>query len=649
MQKDLLLIFPPLTEARLFPYLSLPMITSFLRNKNHKTAQLDLNMDLSHNLFNKNIFRRYLENEKRRNDSTLKHVYREKMVTYLIDNHDSFYKTIFEKKISNTSNIYSNNCNRFVRHGIELMLENSILSEENYSLTEMITKLNDKKQSVKDDIALNETLKILEKELNKHQPKIVGFSIAYFSQIFPTLILSKWIKENFPNTLVVLGGQQVMLRKEDILKLKDRLPIDALGVSAGEETLHYLIEATKKNTSFAEIPDIIWTKSEDRPINNQIKSMYRITDALPPDFSDLSYKKYLSDEVHMSLITCVGCYWGRCAFCSYGNRSKKGNSYQQKSPKQIAKECKEIVDNYGIHRINFVDENTNLILVLNAAKILKSDGYDISFSTRNRLENSLLKKEFCEDLKKNGCVLMSCGYETNSQRILDLLDKGVESANYQKIIDNLHDVGIPLRLSVIGGLPNETKEEFENSKIFLEKNAHKIGIDVMQMLVLEPNTFLSENPKEYGISVDVNDSQMRGNSLLNYGMGRVGSKFKHENGDTFEDRLSQFIKIHKSVIPEKNDELPPSERDNLDSYSGKNWALYPWISAYTNPVKDQWYLFDLLWQKVYKYPSVIKNISLKKYIESEPSEDVIEMLYKCNLIYEKGEFENKKNYIGGHI
>ena len=81
---------------------------------------------------------------------------------------------------------------------------------------------------------------------------------------------------------------------------------------------------------------------------------------------------------------------------------------------------------------------------------------------------------------------MSVGYETVSQRLLDNVNKGIAADSYQTIIDNLHDVGIALRISVMGGLPGETFSEAKESQQFLARNAHKIGIDVAQMLVIEP-------------------------------------------------------------------------------------------------------------------------------------------------------------------
>ncbi|WP_030685857.1 hypothetical protein [Streptomyces sp. NRRL B-1347] len=47
---DLLLLFPPLTEATLFPYLSLPYLAGHVRRSGYSAHQVDLSIELVHRL-----------------------------------------------------------------------------------------------------------------------------------------------------------------------------------------------------------------------------------------------------------------------------------------------------------------------------------------------------------------------------------------------------------------------------------------------------------------------------------------------------------------------------------------------------------------------------------------------------------------------
>lgn len=623
---DAMIVFPPLTEARLFPYLSLPMITSFLRNKGMSVSQIDLNIELCHTLFSEDCLAKYVSlNENGSKD--LKLIYKVEMAKYLFKEQKQLYNNVFIEKRSSDSLKYDV---RLVRQGIELLLVNSFLKLEITSLEEILELVRNFSWK-KSDIATKVLYENIKEKILNDKPKIFALSIAYYSQILPSLLICKWIRELSPTTHIILGGQQIMIRQSSFCSLNGLNQfVDSLGISAGEETLFMLDRYLKNDCQIGKVPDIVWL-NENNVENIHSKSAYRITDALPPDFSDLPYKNYLDEEVHMSLITCVGCYWGRCTFCSYGNRSRKEKSYQQKTARQVANECEDIINNYGVNRINFIDENTNLRLVVNAVKILKSRGYEIKFSTRNRLENVLLDAEFCFELSNLGCILMSVGYETNSQRILDSLDKGVQSSNYQQIIDNLHNANITLRMSIIGGLPGETEDEIKCSEEFLLENQDKIGIDVMQMLVLEPGTYIYEDTNNPDIHIQ-SSKNLRGNKLLNYGMGRMGATFQYSDGKTFEEKLDRFLQLHKNVNPQKNDELPPDKYKTEGQDITSNTLL---INPWTKIIKlDKTYIMDFVWQRIFLVPEslevfgntlIISKADDKKYLEYFVEKGVINL------------------------
>jgi hypothetical protein len=242
-------------------------------------------------------------------------------------------------------------------------------------------------------------------------------------------------------------------------------------------------------------------------------------------------------------------------------------------------------------------------------RLLNERGERIRFSTRNRLEPRLLDLDFCRELRERGCILMSSGYETNSQRLLDRLDKGVDASSFQRIVDNLHEVGIVLRLSVIGGLPTETAAEEAASLEFLRRNQDRIGIDVMQMLVAEPGTFLAEDPAAHGVALAAN-GKLRGNDLLNYERGRVGHEFAYLDGSSFEDRLARFVDVHREVSPQKNDELPPHRRiGRVAAGAYDRVRLHPWVHLIeAEPQDDERrpLLVDLLWQRFVNLPSPVR-------------------------------------------
>ncbi len=593
-EKDLLIIFPPVTEARLFPYLSLPMLTAYLRKLSFRVEQVDLNLALCHQLLKEDYLREYiLEN---RNSTSIKQKYRNTLAQFLIENLASLKLDVFRSNKIGKHKAKSENVS-FLNKCIELFLENSLLKRAFSSFAMMEKILEDKQVS---DRAQDELLNLIKNLVEEHQPKVLAISIAFFSQIFPSLIIAKYVKENFTGISIILGGQQVILRHLDFVKINPVLKyIDGLGISSGEETLSAYLHFKNGNLNIVDIPDFISIVNKKIIISPKTSEL-TLEDFPTPDFSGLKLDNYLIEEIQYPLITCIGCYWGKCIFCSYGNRSHKSKTYQQASPEKIARDCKALVDIYRAHRINFIDENTNLSLVRTAMRLFRKQGGVIEFSTRNRMESILTRKDVCQELKDLGCVLMAAGYDTNSQRLLDLLRKGVKSKDYQKIIDNISDVGIELRLSLLGGIPHETEEEVKDSENFLNHNASKIGIDVMQMLILEPTTYLADSPSSYGIE-SANFEELSGNELLSYGRGFVGATYKYKDGPGHESRLARFLKTFETVKTKYNEKSPydrlASKEPEVFIEVGLEITLSPWVR-----IIDDCMIADLRWQKLYKLP-----------------------------------------------
>lgn len=605
MVRDVVIVFPAITEARFFPYLSLPMITAYLRKHNVDVIQRDFNIELCHKLFSLDVLEAYIKNIKQKNHGILNLPisFRMELVKFLLDNYDSLHGYTFERNPSKKNETLLDREIGFIRKGVELLLEGSIIKKEITSLEELGTVVENYGMISQSDLPVQLLYKMLNNILIEEKPRIFAISIAYYSQILPSLLLAKWVKERSPETLVVFGGQQIMLYYESLVKIPAfRKFVDCLGIGVGEETMVKLNQFRKEECNKEEIPDLIWV-NDYHPSNTVFRSSLHIKDTPVPDFSGLPVEKYMSPEVQLATLTCIGCFWGRCVFCSYGNRSRKEKNYQQKTATQIADDCQSIVSNYNVRRVNFVDENTNLRLIMSAMKVLNNRGYFVEFSTRCRMEDIFLDKEFCREFHDRGCVQVSVGYETNSQRVLDILDKGVSTVNYQKIVDNLYEANISLRLNVMGGLPTETLEEAKSSEEFLKKNEHKIGIDVIQMLVAEPKTFLTEDPQKFGITLK-EDNELRGNKSINYGMGRMGFQFDYEDNDNYESRKDRLLDVLKNVNPAQNDEIhkPPLIKNSpiLEI------VLHPWIKiveSRTSPDSPVLKFFlNLFFQKVLIFP-----------------------------------------------
>jgi radical SAM superfamily enzyme YgiQ (UPF0313 family) len=491
---------------------------------------------------------------------------------------------------------------------LDLAVDESVLNARRFSLREIV-ELVATYEPAPADLAAAALRRICCAFALRHRPRSVGISLTFYSQLIPGLLVARWLRELLPDASIVLGGQQMMLHGAELVTEAALAEfVDFVCVGDGEEALWDVCryrDGLIGKDDLAETLFVRGTAEERRMSPGPRRTAVRFRDLPTPDFSDLPISEYIADDVQLALTTCVGCAWGRCTFCSYGNRSYTDNTYQQASPEQIARDCAALVERYRTHRINFVDENTNLRLVLSAMALLRRRGTEVLFSCRSRLEPCLADREFAHALARAGCVSIACGYEGVAPRLLESLNRGVAPELYQRIVDTLHEAGIVLRLSVMGGVPGESAEDVRSSEDFLLRNRDKLGIDTLQMLVLEKGTLLHESPR--GI-VPLAGDRLQGNALLNYGMGRMGIAYRYAEGPEFQQREQRLAEFH-ARFGRRTDGVTrgPRRAHNLRdaceeacSEPHSAWALklYPWVRSIAG-ARSLW-LMDLLWDRVFE-------------------------------------------------
>jgi anaerobic magnesium-protoporphyrin IX monomethyl ester cyclase len=628
------LLFPPLTQARLFPYGSLPALAGYLGSKGYDVVCHDINLELTKALCSDESISSYRCGLSLSQESLSNQV-RHAFLDYFSANKSVIRNSIWGNGDRLTILDSGISPSRMIENLVDAIAEKSMLRAKIVDFKDFDLILDQFKLEECD--LTTSTLTDLVSKIDFRDITVVGISVPFFSQLLPSLLISKLVKSIKPTIKILWGGPQVFLRSQDLMNVRHvRDYVDALCPERGEDPLLSYLQHLEKQFCADDIAGLYllntaeptFRPSEPIPMSN----------LPPPDFGDFKLTHYLSEEVQIGITTCYGCYWGRCAFCSYGNRTLMGDTYDQYTPEKLASICLEIKQKTGIDRINFVDENTNLRLVEQASTIVRQAGMNLRFSTRNRLEPVLLRKEFVKRLKNNGLVLMSAGYETNQQVLLDRIDKGLRASTFQKIIDNLHEVGIPLRLSIMSGLPGETVEMAQDSIEFLKLNEKKIGIDITQVLIAEPNTFLVNNPEHYGLA---KSSGLRGNDLLNFGQGRVGTNYALADTISFKAAESILVDLHRRIAPQKNDERLPNKDfthrgkylDQLQQNEKTTFGLHEWISILIDLNRNMRFLYDNAWQNILWLGEDVTLINRTLHFESRcQSQDTINKLLKFNMV-----------------
>jgi hypothetical protein len=168
----------------------------------------------------------------------------------------------------------------------------------------------------------------------------------------------------------------------------------------------------------------------------------------------------------------------------------------------VLKDIRELQDRYNPCAIALTDSSVHPKRIeAIAAENLRS-GKKVPFSALFRLEKEFKSKTFCRKLAEGGFLGGYVGLESGSQRVNDIINKGIDISDAGIIIRNFYDTGILLHIFSIIGIPGETREDALMTFDFLKRWHRQITLDwvIYYLLVLEQSA-IARCTSELGLEV----------------------------------------------------------------------------------------------------------------------------------------------------
>lgn len=286
-------------------------------------------------------------------------------------------------------------------------------------------------------------------------PYIFGFSVltaAYKSAV----ILSKKLKEAYPDSVIIFGGIHPTACAEECLSHGH---IDVVIRGEGERPLAQIYECVKSKKDFTRIEGLSYRKN-CMVIHNPISAEPLDLDTLP----DFPYSFFKSSRYDMGFVVgSRGCPY-RCIFCS--NRVATGKRYRYYPAKRILRDL-DWIDKYylsvnpGNRNIQFMDDN----LLVSKERIyelieqIKLKGFDkkMTFSFQARGDNVNFK--LLNDLYSAGFKNIFFGLETASDRLMKMIKKDETVAQCAEAVKMAKKIGFYVSATFIFGLPTDTHAE----------------------------------------------------------------------------------------------------------------------------------------------------------------------------------------------
>lgn len=355
------------------------------------------------------------------------------------------------------------------------------------------------------------------------EPKVIGVSINSYSQVVAGLTLSKMLKELMPSTHISIGGNFFTRVIENLLDRPGFFDVfaDSLTYEEGEIPVVKLIEAIKEDKDFSSVPNLLYKKG-DRVIQTPKCDPKKLNYIAIPEFPGLDLNGYLSPEIVLPIQASRGCYWKKCTFCDHDY----GVCYNVKSPKKLVEEIKHLKEVYGIKSFEFIDESISPGYLEKMSNEMLKEEVNVTWFMYARTEQEFTKERL-ELAYKAGCRMIMWGVESGSERIMNLINKGIDFDKRFVPLQNANDAGIWNFCFIFFGFPTETAEEALLTINMIMDNKDLINSYGMSSFSLGKHTKIREEPHVYGIE-DIKEDEEELSCKLHYKLtkGMTGEQVK---------------------------------------------------------------------------------------------------------------------------
>ncbi len=207
------------------------------------------------------------------------------------------------------------------------------------------------------------------------------------------------------------------------------------------------------------------------------------------DYSGYDFSLYLAPESVICLKTSSCCYYQRCTFCTHHGFGKYIEYSMDDIRNSIVASKSKLVF--------FIDDMIHKKRLLELAKVTKSLGVSWMCQLRPMKE---LDEDTLRTLHESGLKIVLWGVESGSNRVLEMMDKGTNTADVEKVLQSSRKVGITNVTYILFGFPTETKDEFLATIDLLKRNKANIDLISTSVFGLQEGSLVFKSPKKFMIT-----------------------------------------------------------------------------------------------------------------------------------------------------
>ncbi|MDP8222761.1 MAG: radical SAM protein [Candidatus Lernaella stagnicola] len=353
--------------------------------------------------------------------------------------------------------------------------------------------------------ARQEALALHLEEITAFAPDVVGLSAV----ILEAAVLRETVtllKSHVPMARIVVGGPYAHSSMLDVLRVPG---VDAVVRGEGELVLPPLVAAWESDVEHLELPGVGYPGGSAGQHPEPVTDL----DALPWPAWDLAPMELYHEQPrhgylykhkrYYSVSSSRGCPF-KCAFC----QNVLGRKYRVRQAEAVVEEITRLYEKYMVREIHFIDDCFNLDLdrAKRICELLIARNMDLAITFPVGLRADRMDRELIDLLARAGCFKIPYGIETASPRLQRALNKNVNFAKLEMVIDYTVQKGMMAQGFFILGLPDETEEEARQTVDYALKS--KLTFITFNLLNVLPGTPLWETAAQRGLVQDFHPEEV---------------------------------------------------------------------------------------------------------------------------------------------
>lgn len=202
-----------------------------------------------------------------------------------------------------------------------------------------------------------------------------------------------------------------------------------------------------------------------------------------------------------------------CAFCNQSDEDKKGVIIG--AVEKVVDDIEYLMKKHNTNYFYFLNNSFNYSIpfVQEFGKKIRERNIEIYWSDCGRVNN--LTYELLESMYQSGCRKLTFGFESGSEKILELINKNIDLNKLERVLKWCYEIGIKSDLEVIIGLPYESEAEFAETYKFIYRNRKYINYFWVNEFFVVPNSLIGKYPDRYDISIRKDYRNYRDLALYN--------------------------------------------------------------------------------------------------------------------------------------